>query len=169
MFLTLSPPDGLLGQRSSQDTGEKFANMRVADKLSILSNFLKSHPPSSGLASLLSTFRSQQLQPEQQEAQQYPPLLEQQKRQSRIPVSRSGSGLPWKRGPTSCINSCLNGGSMSFVRCKSMCHWWDGPAVSSLLSACLPIGVSMPLVDFSSLYQWLSSLACHFRWRLGSC
>ena len=27
-----------------------------------------------------------------------------------------------KRGPGSCINSCLTGG-MSFVRCKSMCHW----------------------------------------------
>jgi len=27
-----------------------------------------------------------------------------------------------KRGPGSCINSCLSGG-MSFVRCKSMCHW----------------------------------------------
>ncbi|KAK2149909.1 hypothetical protein LSH36_432g02037 [Paralvinella palmiformis] len=27
-----------------------------------------------------------------------------------------------KRGPTSCINNCLTGG-MSFVRCKSMCHW----------------------------------------------
>jgi len=27
-----------------------------------------------------------------------------------------------KRGPGMCINSCLSGG-MSFVRCKSMCHW----------------------------------------------
>ena len=27
-----------------------------------------------------------------------------------------------KRGPGTCINSCLTGG-MSFVRCKSMCHW----------------------------------------------
>jgi len=29
---------------------------------------------------------------------------------------------PLKRGPGMCINSCLTGG-MSFVRCKSMCHW----------------------------------------------
>ena len=29
---------------------------------------------------------------------------------------------PVKRGPGGCINSCLGGG-MSFVRCKSMCHW----------------------------------------------
>ena len=34
-------------------------------------------------------------------------------------VSRS---RPMKRGPGMCINSCLSGG-MSFVRCKSMCHW----------------------------------------------
>ena len=27
-----------------------------------------------------------------------------------------------KRGPGMCINNCLTGG-MSFVRCKSMCHW----------------------------------------------
>jgi hypothetical protein len=27
-----------------------------------------------------------------------------------------------KRGPGVCINSCLTGG-MTFVRCKSMCHW----------------------------------------------
>ena len=34
---------------------------------------------------------------------------------------RAGSRRPWKRGPGSCINSCL-GSAMSFVRCKSMCH-----------------------------------------------
>lgn len=28
-----------------------------------------------------------------------------------------------KRGPGVCINSCLTGG-MTFVRCKSMCHWY---------------------------------------------
>ena len=27
-----------------------------------------------------------------------------------------------KRGPGMCINNCLTGG-MTFVRCKSMCHW----------------------------------------------
>jgi len=33
-------------------------------------------------------------------------------------------GRALKRGPGSCINSCLTGG-MSFVRCKSMCHWYN--------------------------------------------
>ena len=28
-----------------------------------------------------------------------------------------------KRGPGSCINNCL-GSAISFIRCKSMCHWY---------------------------------------------
>ena len=36
---------------------------------------------------------------------------------------RGGMHRGWKRGPGSCINSCLTGNSMSFIRCKSMCHW----------------------------------------------
>ena len=28
-----------------------------------------------------------------------------------------------KRGPGGCINKCLTSSGMSFVRCKSMCHW----------------------------------------------
>jgi hypothetical protein len=40
---------------------------------------------------------------------------------SRSALGRRQRGTA-KRGPGVCINSCLTGG-MTFVRCKSMCHW----------------------------------------------
>ncbi len=38
-------------------------------------------------------------------------------------IQRSKLFRESKRGPGGCINKCLSGSGMSFVRCKSMCHW----------------------------------------------